>query len=55
MEYEITPEALAQPVSLSKKLVTFKSCGMLRVDDLAKSQKMYFFVIPAKAGIQYFQ
>ena len=25
----------------------------LTLDDLAKSQKMYFFVIPAKAGIQF--
>jgi hypothetical protein len=40
MKYEIMPEALAQLVSLSKKLVTFKSCGLLRVDDLAKSRKV---------------
>ena len=26
--------------------------GISSFDDLAKSQKMYFFVIPAKAGIQ---
>ncbi len=27
----------------------------MRIDGLVKSQKMYFFVIPAKAGIHSFQ
>jgi len=27
----------------------------IKIDKLVKSQKTYFFVIPVKAGIQYFQ